>query len=814
MDEKDGGQLDPFYVGHDLYWTEDLVLSSQEALALHFDFVSVPLFHPRYRRAGVGGALPGLGQRLEPSTRSDRLFPSEDWTTRVVGKVSAWLHFQTSTPHVQRQHDRVLREELDWAVHLSLRAALLPSPYLPLRAHGGSAAVGGGRAGSPAKRRRQQQAADEAWRSAQSRTVANYARSVNQALLDQAGLRCWLRLPLVGSCNAEERPAGRQPAEDEDSAAPQPAHEAVLAVLQQAADLNPRHAAGARQDADNGQAEEKEEQEEQEEEMEESEARSLLEERRPWELWDTFRRVCDTNSRLWVVLEIGPDVPHPNDLQIDRWLGEPVAALILHTEVFLTNKHGHPVLSKRHQRILLRLFAQTQWVILEGTSRYETGLQPYQYYLRYLYKQQTYKTPQERFEQPYQDYLQTPLQPLFHNLASQTYETFEKDPIKYNRYQQAVHAALLAHRDAPSADRTRLLVVMVVGAGRGPLVQAVLDASNQAGVPIRLNATEWEGKVRVVQSDMRVWQPRGPDRDVKADILVSELLGSFGDNELSPECLDGAARFLAAGGISIPCDSTSYLLPISSAKLSSEVGALAKSCADISERQAFETGYVVKPHNFRPLCSQPLPCFHFVHPNPPRFPPANPPLLPRHRNQPYPRLPAGFQPVASTATAASASTSDQAPMETGEAPDSAETEQAPPATSAPKDGVEFADSADNELGEPTVDNSRYSVMRFPIRLGGLVHGFIGYFHSNLFENINISIYPPTQSPGMFSWFPIFFPLRTPLTALDGSVLELHFWRRVDPVARNVWYEWCVAGEGRNLISSVHNPGGRSSKMHF
>jgi type II protein arginine methyltransferase len=30
----------------------------------------------------------------------------------------------------------------------------------------------------------------------------------------------------------------------------------------------------------------------------------------------------------------------------------------------------------------------------------------------------------------------------------------------------------------------------------------------------------------------------------KADIIISELLGSFGDNELSPECLDGAMRFL------------------------------------------------------------------------------------------------------------------------------------------------------------------------------------------------------------------------------------------------------------------------------
>ena len=50
---------------------------------------------------------------------------------------------------------------------------------------------------------------------------------------------------------------------------------------------------------------------------------------------------------------------------------------------------------------------------------------------------------------------------------------------------------------------------------------------------------------------MRHWQ--APEKvyvvvlnfnEVQADLLVSELLGSFGDNELSPECLDGAQRFL------------------------------------------------------------------------------------------------------------------------------------------------------------------------------------------------------------------------------------------------------------------------------
>jgi protein arginine N-methyltransferase 5 len=40
----------------------------------------------------------------------------------------------------------------------------------------------------------------------------------------------------------------------------------------------------------------------------------------------------------------------------------------------------------------------------------------------------------EKYEKPYWDYLQAPLQPLMDNLESQTYETFEKDPVKYSQY--------------------------------------------------------------------------------------------------------------------------------------------------------------------------------------------------------------------------------------------------------------------------------------------------------------------------------------------------------------------------------------------
>eukprot|EP00959_Pyramimonas_sp_CCMP1952_P021910 461064-Pyramimonas_sp.AAC.1 len=68
---------------------------------------------------------------------------------------------------------------------------------------------------------------------------------------------------------------------------------------------------------------------------------------------------------------------------------------------------------------------------------------------------------------------------------------------------------------------------------------------------------------------------------------VSELLGSFGDNELSPECLDGAQRFLAEDGISIPANYISYLAPMTCSKLHND-------CKAYKDLEHLETAYVVK----------------------------------------------------------------------------------------------------------------------------------------------------------------------------------------------------------------------------
>jgi protein arginine N-methyltransferase 5 len=40
-----------------------------------------------------------------------------------------------------------------------------------------------------------------------------------------------------------------------------------------------------------------------------------------------------------------------------------------------------------------------------------------------------------------------------------------------------------------------------------------------------------------------------------------------------------------------------------------------------------------------------------------------------------------------------------------------------------------------------------------------LHGIAGYFDCHLYKDILLSIVPETHSKGLFSWFPMFFPLK-------------------------------------------------------
>ena len=389
------------------------------------------------------------------------------------------------------------------------------------------------------------------------------------------------------------------------------------------------------------------------------------------------------------------------------------------------------------------------------------GSTPHLTYLRRLQRKQPPKTLLQRFGAGYQDYLQSPLQPLSDNLESITYEVFEKDPAKYDLYSQAIAQALSDWRDQgkPASGPDGRVVVAVVGAGRGPLVTKALDASKSEKVPIdmwaveknpnafvllqRHNEESWGNCVNLVKSDMRSW--KGPLRNVAAlpsgyaghwppprdedgnpiisqnqpstvapaisqpptpgciDILISELLGSFADNELSPECLDGVLPLLnPTHGISIPASYTAYLTPIAAPKLHADI--LARAMTD---KEAPNTPYVVMLHAIDYLSTTSRP-----NPTPsttakPSLPITVPNVLPvwSFSHGPMERLPA---------------------------------------------------SADN------THNTRQARLSFNLRDQAVCHGLAGYFEATLYSGVALSTNPLTmdeKSPEMMSWFPIFFPLK-------------------------------------------------------
>lgn len=80
---------------------------------------------------------------------------------------------------------------------------------------------------------------------------------------------------------------------------------------------------------------------------------------------------------------------------------------------------------------------------------------------------------------------------------------------------------------------------------------------------------------------------------------MSELLGSFGDNELSPECLIPTEKFLKPQGIYIPWAYTNHLVPLSSQVLWNEVRMYANQSISgrVCQQQQdhpYELPYVVK----------------------------------------------------------------------------------------------------------------------------------------------------------------------------------------------------------------------------
>lgn len=169
---------------------------------------------------------------------------------------------------------------------------------------------------------------------------------------------------------------------------------------------------------------------------------------------------------------------------------------------------------------------------------------------------------------------------------------------------------------------TEPIVVMYFGAGRGPLIRRALAAAKSANANVHVVALDKnpnaivtlrnmiadEGladRVTLIAGDMRKIE----NGQLQGDILMSELLGSFGDNELSPECLIPTEKYIKPGGIYLPWSYTNQVVPMSSQVLWNEVVLYAhqgfSGKVNLSQQMyPFDLPYVVKIYNATYPCGK------------------------------------------------------------------------------------------------------------------------------------------------------------------------------------------------------------------
>lgn len=729
-----------FYIGqHDSARHETLTdLQYGQVLNAGFSFVTTPVTNEKFRKRVSELAAKSCAefqnseiQSCHPdpivpplTTEDTSLFPSPA-TSGLIAYSSPWIDLCSDNPAISSISRQVLNLEVAYANFCGVRTIIFPGPR------------------------------QDAIKARGSRGVAQYARAVQEAMVVGTRMNFVIHLPMYREPGLEE------------------ATSTLSSELETSKDAATSDAEG---DIDIFSS---------------------------WDSWHVIRSTCNYDTRLFVAIRM-PRVMPTKELQ-NRWFSEPVQYLTIGLKTFQANKGGNPSLSRHHQEMIMtymRLKVAPFFLLCdvgpeiksvekqietpktdEFPTLAEAAKQPkkenqgypvhnrYSSYMRHLERQQE---PSSYLEQAtltnFQDWLQSPLQPLSDNLESITYEVFETDPVKYHQYEQAIAQALneWSHQRKPTSSPTGEVVIAVAGSGRGPLVTRALRASESTGVPVKVWAVEknpnayvyllrqnqkvWNGRVTVVKTDMRAWKGPviGGTEDEpeygNVDILVSELLGSFGDNELSPECLDGIQHVLAKPhGISIPESYTAHLSPISTPRL----------YADISQRapldeNAFDTPWVCRLFQID-FVGQKVPghgrfqqAWEFVHPLP------------------------------------------QSTMDMIEARRSG--------------GVVGGGGGSMAGGVGANDhNSRHCHLTFVCRDRGVIHGLAGYFESVLYrpriegkELVELSILPDNiqrKSKDMISWFPIFFPLKKPLYLPPDAEVEVSMWRQTDDA--KVWYEWMV-----------------------
>lgn len=505
-----------------------------------------------------------------------------------------------------------------------------------------------------------------------------------------------------------------------------------------------------------------------------------------WELWNTIRTVCNYHDCLTVSLAL-PKLKTPSHV-LNRWLCEPVFCLLLSSSIFVTNKHNYPVLNKYNQDVIYKfqqinarnMINQNELcIIMHGIEKHEEkingGKLSFINYINFLLKKgdKTILQNMTKTELKLEEKLKEPrilpqLKPHSKELTNEDYITFEEDVVKYDMYEFAIRKAI--EDNLLNWDKTTIKV-LIAGAGRGPLVDRTFKVLKEHKLleKVQLIAIEknprsylylqkrnfdkWQNRVTLLNEDMTKWEKNQKTKTI-VNLCISELLGSFGCNELAPECLGSIEKMHShKHTIFVPKSYTSYIAPISSPVLYQKLNQLHPSNPHV-----FEQPWVLHNIPYNILSSKVNEVWTMKHPE----------------------------------------------------------------------------------GGVRSQTRREIITDFKIKHRGMIHGLVGYFTADLYDDIVLSILPESMiarlrtpphigngagglmmhstpdksnnstqnkyyfkkfdmTKGLFSWSPYVFPLVIPMLVSDDTELSVMLSRRSN--SKGVWYEWSMESYMYMVVTS-------------
>ncbi|KAI6201221.1 hypothetical protein M3Y96_00818600 [Aphelenchoides besseyi] len=378
-----------------------------------------------------------------------------------------------------------------------------------------------------------------------------------------------------------------------------------------------------------------------------------------WTIWSDFRNALSNYSqrKLIVGIRFGREVDHEfqDNQRANRWIGEPLEVFWFNAQNFaflhemsdnveLDSSYDHFFRThffSDHQRCIISVDDANLQNILSGLRR--AMMAAIEYNNRIFNR----NSALDDLGIPFEKQIQRPLQPAENILSTAVYSTFEKHTGKYALYESAIFQASIDLYEDKICNTFKPLVVLIVGAGRGGIISAALRAEEHVNkirnvktkswtiIAVERNPfavltlehmnQRWNNRVQIVCADARDSVKLHSNIKHKADIFVSEMLGSFGCNELEPEVLKVAEReFCHKHSIIIPLSYSNFVEPIHSLNIlqciNNRQPSYYERFYDLSEanlriaNKPTDQFYVVPLRRVCRFESGPQRCFTYVHP--------------------------------------------------------------------------------------------------------------------------------------------------------------------------------------------------------